>query len=168
MRLPAGRVFDLDEADAALALEQSEWVDRLAVQAVNSAAIFHLVHVRKVAAEVEAAGRRRCGRTGPGSGCGCAFLYTGRKVAPVKSYCTDFNVCCDSLNSCYNGQSDCPPGYICSATSGSADSHAATFPSTHGPTYTHQRPTRGSRGKGPRPVEGHPARNANRSTRRLT
>lgn len=55
-----------------------------------------------------------CGH--PGSGCGCAFQYTGNKIAPVKSFCTDFNVCCDSLNSCYNGQSDCPPGWICSAT----------------------------------------------------
>jgi hypothetical protein len=55
-----------------------------------------------------------CG--GPGSGCGCATMFTGSKLSPTKSYCVDFNVCCDSLVSCYDGQSDCPPGYVCSAT----------------------------------------------------
>lgn len=55
-----------------------------------------------------------CGH--PGSGCGCATLFTGNKLQPVKAYCTDFNVCCESLDSCYDGQSECPAGYTCSAT----------------------------------------------------
>lgn len=62
-----------------------------------------------------------CGRTftrcgGPNSGCGCAFQYTGGKITQVKSYCVDFNVCCSSLAACPDGQSDCPAGTICSAT----------------------------------------------------
>ena len=55
-----------------------------------------------------------CG--GPGSGCGCAFQYTGNKASLVKSYCVDFNVCCENLNTCYEGQTDCAPGYTCSNT----------------------------------------------------
>jgi hypothetical protein len=52
----------------------------------------------------------------PSSGCGCAIQYTGHKVYKVQSYCTDFNVCCSALNTCFNGQGDCPPNTICSAT----------------------------------------------------
>lgn len=53
-----------------------------------------------------------CG--GPGSGCGCAFQYTGSKLTKVESYCVDYNVCCDSLATCPDGQSQCPPNTICS------------------------------------------------------
>jgi hypothetical protein len=61
-----GRVHPDAYADdiAAVALEQFERVDRLAVQAIDGAAILHLVHIGKVAAEIEAAGRH--GRWRPG------------------------------------------------------------------------------------------------------
>lgn len=55
-----------------------------------------------------------CG--GPGSGCGCSTQYLGRKLEGTKSYCVDMNLCCESLDICSNGQTDCPPGYTCSNT----------------------------------------------------
>ena len=55
-----------------------------------------------------------CG--GPGSGCGCALQYTGNKLTQIRSYCVDFNVCCDGLATCPGGQTQCPPGYTCSNT----------------------------------------------------
>ena len=58
-------------------------------------------------------GFHACGT--PGSGCGCAFQYTGSKITQVKSYCVDFNVCCSSLAACPGGQFQCPSGTICSS-----------------------------------------------------
>ncbi len=64
----------------------------------------------------------RCGTAGmttcgaPNSNCGCSTIYTGSKIEPTTSYCVDFQVCCSDLNTCPGGQKQCPPGYICSAT----------------------------------------------------
>src|SRR5207302_5123608 len=62
---------------AALAFEQFERIDRLMVQPVDRAAILHLVHIRKVPAEIEAPRRRRGRRSSLDGG-------RGRRQQPAK------------------------------------------------------------------------------------
>lgn len=52
----------------------------------------------------------------PGKGCSCATQFTNGKIQNTKSYCVDFNVCCGDLATCPGGQSQCRPGYTCSAS----------------------------------------------------